>query len=32
SSELGFADCSHFIRVFRKHKGVTPGSIRQERT
>ncbi len=30
SSELGFADCSHFIRVFRKHKGVTPGSIRQE--
>ncbi|MCR5507125.1 MAG: AraC family transcriptional regulator [Lachnospiraceae bacterium] len=26
--ELGYADCSHFIRMFKKHKGVTPGSLR----
>ena len=24
SQELGFSDCSHFIRVFKKLKGVTP--------
>lgn len=29
SQELGFADCSHFIRTFRKLKGITPGSLRQ---
>ena len=29
SQELGFSDCSHFIRVFKSHKGVTPGSIRK---
>ncbi len=27
--ELGYADQSHFIRVFRKYKGVTPGMIRK---
>ena len=28
SLELGYADQSHFTRAFKKHKGVTPGSIR----
>ncbi len=29
SQELGFADCSHFIRKYKQLKGVTPGSIRK---
>ncbi len=29
SMELGYSDQSHFIRAFKKLKGVTPGSIRQ---
>ena len=29
SQELGFSDCSHFIRVFKRLKGVTPGSLRR---
>ena len=29
SQELGFSDCSHFIRVFKSHKGTTPGNIRR---
>lgn len=28
SQELGFADCSHFIRIFRKWKKATPGQFR----
>lgn len=28
SMELGYSDQSHFIRAFKKLKGVTPGSIR----
>ena len=28
SEELGFADCSHFIRIFRKWKKTTPGQFR----
>ena len=28
SQETGFSDCSHFIRVFRSIKGVTPGKYR----
>ena len=28
SQELGFADCSHFIRTFRKWKKTTPGQFR----
>ena len=28
SQELGFADCSHFIRTFRKWKKATPGQFR----
>jgi len=28
SQETGFSDCSHFIRVFRAIKGVTPGKYR----
>ncbi|MCR5358054.1 MAG: AraC family transcriptional regulator [Lachnospiraceae bacterium] len=27
--ELGYADQSHFIRMFRKYKGVTPGAVRK---
>lgn len=28
SQELGFSDCSHFIRIFRKWKKATPGQFR----
>jgi len=28
SQETGFSDCSHFIKVFRSIKGVTPGRYR----
>lgn len=28
SQELGFSDCSHFIRIFRKWKKATPGQYR----
>lgn len=28
SQELGFSDCSHLIKVFRQHKGVTPRQFR----
>ena len=28
AQELGYSDSSHFIREFKKHKGVTPGSVR----
>lgn len=31
SQETGFSDCSHFIRVFRSIKGVTPGRYRASR-
>ncbi len=31
SQETGFSDCSHFIRVFRSIKGVTPGKYRASR-
>ena len=30
SQELGFSDCSHFIRIFRKWKKVTPGQFRRK--
>lgn len=29
SQELCFSDCSHFIRTFRKWKGITPGKFRK---
>ena len=32
SQEMGFSDCSHFIRIFKRLKGVTPGSIRKKRS
>lgn len=28
SQELGFSDCSHLIKVFKKHKGITPRQFR----
>ncbi len=28
SQETGFADCSHFIKTFRKWKNITPGQYR----
>jgi AraC family transcriptional regulator len=31
AAELGFADQSHFTRVFRKLVGITPGAWRRER-
>ncbi len=31
SQELGYADQSHFIRSFKRLKGVTPGSLRHVR-
>lgn len=30
SQETGFADCSHLIRTFKKHKGTTPKQWRKE--
>lgn len=29
AQELGYSDSSHFVREFKKHKGVTPGSMRK---
>ena len=31
SHRTGFADCSHFIRCFKKHRGVTPKQFRLSR-
>ncbi|MCM1023243.1 MAG: AraC family transcriptional regulator [Prevotella sp.] len=31
SQETGFSDCSHFIKSFKKYKGVTPKRFRAER-
>ena len=31
SQELGFSDCSHLIKVFRQHKGVTPRQFRMRK-
>ena len=31
SKELGFSDCSHLIKVFKKHKGITPKQFRLEK-
>ncbi|MBR6873963.1 MAG: helix-turn-helix transcriptional regulator [Ruminococcus sp.] len=28
SQQTGFSDCSHFIRCFRKHRGLTPKQFR----
>ena len=28
AQELGYADQSHFARVFKNLKGITPGSVR----
>lgn len=30
SSQVGFNDCSHFIQVFKKHKGQTPKNFRNQ--
>lgn len=30
SQETGFSDCSHFIRVFRQQKGITPKQFRMQ--
>ncbi len=30
SQELCFSDCSHLIKVFKKHKGVTPRQFREQ--
>lgn len=30
SAFLGFSSCSHFIRVFRQEKGMTPGAYRKK--
>lgn len=29
---VGLLDASHFVRVFRRHEGLTPGAWRRERT
>lgn len=31
SQETGFSDCSHFIKSFKKYKGVTPKQFRSKR-
>ncbi len=28
AEETGFSDCSHFIRIFKRHRGVTPKHFR----
>ena len=28
SQQTGFSDCSHFIRIFKKHRGMTPKQLR----
>lgn len=28
SQEIGFSDCSHFIKIFKKWKAITPGQYR----
>lgn len=30
SQETGFSDCSHFIRVFKQQKGITPKQFRMQ--
>ncbi len=30
SQETGFSDCSHFIRVFKREKGITPKQFRMQ--
>lgn len=30
SQETGFSDCSHFIRVFKQQKGITPKQFRKQ--
>ena len=32
SQQTGFSDCSHFIRCFKKYKGITPGQFRMKRS
>lgn len=32
SQETGFSDCSHLIKVFKKHKGITPKQFRIEKS
>ncbi len=32
SQETGFSDCSHLIKCFKKHRGVTPKQFRAGRT
>ena len=30
SEKTGFADTSHFIRIFKKHRGITPKQFRKQ--
>lgn len=30
SQEIGYSDCSHFIKEYRKHKGITPKQHRMQ--
>ena len=31
SQETGFSDCSHMIKCFKRHKGITPKKFRQHK-